>query len=74
MKHTNKELLGKGIKFLAGALPLTLLGPVVLFSAFKNQEHPYYIFVLIFGLLAFVGAIALMFLGIRTIIKAVFDK
>ncbi len=74
MKHTNKELLGKGIKFLASALPLTLLGPVVLFSAFNNQESPYYIYVLIFGLLAFVGAIALMFLGIRTIIKAVFDK
>ncbi len=73
MKHTNKELLGKGIKYLAGALPLTLLGPVVLFSAFKNQEHPYYIFVLIFGLIAFIGAITLMFLGIRTIIKAVFD-
>jgi len=73
MKHTNKELLGKGIKYLAGALPLTLLGPVVLFSAFKNQEHPYYIFVLIFGLIAFIGAIALIFLGIRTIIKAVFD-
>lgn len=73
MKHTNKELLGKGIKYLAGALPLTLLGPVVLYSAFHNQEHPYYIFVLIFGLLAFIGAIALMFLGIKTIIKAVFD-
>jgi len=73
LKHTNKELLGKGIKYLAGALPLTLLGPAVLFSAFKNQEHPYYIFVLIFGLIAFIGAIILMFLGIRTIIKAVFD-
>ncbi len=73
MKHTNRELLGKGIKYLAGALPLTLLGPVVLYSAFHNKENPYYIFVLIFGLLAFIGAIILMFLGIKTIIKAIFD-
>jgi len=73
MKHTNKEQLGKGIKYLAGALPLTLLGPVVLYSAFHNKEHPYYIFVLIFGLMAFIGAIILMFLGIRTIMKALFD-
>ncbi|WP_010227725.1 DUF6095 family protein [Gillisia marina] len=73
MKHTNRELLGKGIKYLAGALPLILLGPVVLYSAFHNKEHPYYIFVLIFGLLAFSGAIILMFLGIKTIMKALFD-
>ncbi|TVZ25397.1 hypothetical protein JM83_0303 [Gillisia sp. Hel_I_86] len=73
MKHTNRELLGKGLKYLAGALPLTLLGPVVLYSAFHNKEHPYYIFVLIFGLLALVGAIILMFSGIKTIMKALFD-
>ncbi len=73
MKHTNKEILGKGIKYLAGALPFTLLGPVILYSAFNNQEHPYYLFVLIFGLLAFIGAIVLMFLGIKTIMKALFD-
>jgi hypothetical protein len=73
MKHTNKELLGKGIKYLGGALPLTLIGPIVLYSAFHNKEHPYYIFVLIFGLLAFIGAIFLIFLGIRTIMKALFD-
>ena len=73
MKHTNKELLGKGIKYLAGALPLILLGPVILYSAFHNQEHPYYIIVLILGLLAFIGAIVLMFLGIKTIMRALFD-
>ncbi|MFD1096571.1 DUF6095 family protein [Salegentibacter chungangensis] len=73
MKHTNKEILFKGLKYLAGALPLSAIGPVVLFSAFKNQEHPLYIAVLIFGLIAFFAAIYLMFKGIQTVIKALFD-
>ena len=73
MKHTNKPLLGKGIKYLAGALPLVLIGPTVLYSAFNNQEHPLYLAVLILGILACAGAMFLMFKGIRTLIKALFD-
>lgn len=63
----------KGIKFLAGALPLSFIGPVVLFSSFQNQEHSWYIPVLIFALLTMAVAMFLMFKGINTIIKAFFD-
>ncbi|MCC8359247.1 DUF6095 family protein [Salinimicrobium sediminilitoris] len=73
MKHTNKDLLLKGLKFLAGALPLSFVGPVVLFSSFKNQENPWFIPVLIFALAAMAAAIFLMFKGIQTIMKALFD-
>ena len=73
MKHTNKTLLMKGLKFLAGALPLSFIGPVVLFSSFKNQDHTWFIPVLIFALLAMAAAIFLMFKGISTIMKALFD-
>lgn len=73
MKHTNKELLGKGIKYLAGALPLAFLGPSILFTAFNNQEHPWYVVVLIAGLIACAGAIFLIFKGIGTLMKAMFD-
>jgi len=73
MKHTNKALLGKGIKYLAGALPLTLIGPSVLYSAFNNQDHPLYIAVLILGVLACIGAMFLMFKGIRTLVRSLFD-
>ncbi|MFO8146011.1 MAG: DUF6095 family protein [Bacteroidota bacterium] len=73
MKHTNKEMLGKGLRYLAGALPLTLIGPSILYTAFNNKEHPLYIAVLIFGLLACAGAIFLMFKGIGTLMKALFD-
>lgn len=72
MKHTNKEVLYKGLKFLAGSLPLVVIGPSVIYSAFNNQDHPLYIAVLTIGIIAFIGAMLLMFKGIITIIKALF--
>ena len=73
MKHTNKSLLMKGLKYLAGALPLSFLGPGILYSSFKNQEHFLFLPVLIFALIAMAAAIFLMFKGISTIMKALFD-
>ncbi|HSI69443.1 MAG TPA: DUF6095 family protein [Gillisia sp.] len=73
MKHTNKTLLGKGLKYLAMALPLSAIGPVVLYSAFNNQHQPLYIPVLILGLLACAAAVFLMFKGIGTLVKSLFD-
>jgi hypothetical protein len=73
MKHTNKTLLGKGIKYLAMALPLSAIGPVILYSAFNNQQHPLYIPVLILGLIACIAAVFLMFKGIGTLVKSLFD-
>lgn len=63
-----------GLKYLAGALPLSFIGPVVLFSSFKNQEHVWFIPVLIFALLAMAAAIFLMFKGINTVMKSLFDR
>lgn len=73
MKHTNKGLLLKGLKFLAGALPLSFIGPVVLFSSFKNQEHDWFIPILLFALIAMAAAVYLMFKGINTVMKALFE-
>jgi hypothetical protein len=73
MKHTNKTLLGKGIKYLAMALPLSAIGPVILYTAFNNQQHPLYIPVLILGLIACIAAVFLMFKGIGTLVKSLFD-
>lgn len=73
MKHTNKNLLGKGLKYLGGALPLAFLGPVILYSAFNNQDHPLYIPVLILGIIACIAAIFLIFRGIGTLMKSLFE-
>lgn len=72
-KRTNKETLVKGLKYLAGALPLTIIGPSIIYSAFNNQNHPLYIPILILGIIAAIAAILLMFKGISIVMKALFD-
>ncbi|MDQ7916396.1 DUF6095 family protein [Mesonia sp. MT50] len=74
MKRTNKEVLFKGVRYLAGALPLMFIGPSVIYSAFNNREHPLYVAVLILGILACGGAMFLIYKGINTIMKAMFDS
>lgn len=73
MKRTNKNLLGKGVKYLAAAVPLAFLGPVILYSAFNNQTHPWYIIVLILGAIACIAALFFMFKGIGNLVKSLFD-
>ena len=70
---TNNNLLAKGIKYLAGALPLLFLGPVVITSAFKNEKHPLYVYVLILGILIALAAMFLIFKGINTVLNSLFD-
>ena len=72
-KRTNKEVLGKGIRYLAGALPTIFIGPSILYSAFHNKEHPLYIAILILGIVVCALAIFLIFKGISTLMKALFD-
>lgn len=73
MKHTNRALLGKGLKYLAAAIPLSGIGPIVLYSAFNNQDNPWYLAVLIFGILACAAAMYFMFKGIMTLVKSLFE-
>ena len=72
-KRTNKEILGKGIRYLAAALPTIFIGPSILYSAFHNKEHPLYVAVLILGIVFCALAIFLIFKGISTLMKALFD-
>jgi hypothetical protein len=72
--RTNKELLLKGVKYLAYTTALLFTAPVVLYQAFKNQEHPWYIPVLILGGILAISAIVMGFYSIKTIIDALFGK
>ncbi|WP_430412961.1 DUF6095 family protein [Kordia sp.] len=71
-KRTNKELLGKGLKLMGGSLLCMFTGPIIIHSAFKNQEHPLYIPVLIVGLIVAAFAIILAFKGMRKIMNSIF--
>ena len=70
---TNKSVLAKGVKYLAGSLPLLFLGPVVITSAFKNENHPLYVYVLVLGIIIALAAMFLIFKGITTVLKSLFD-
>ena len=70
---TNKEVLFKGIKFLGYALPLMFIGPSIIHMSFKNQNHPLYIPILGLGIVLCLLSIFLIFKGLNTIMKSLFD-
>lgn len=70
----NKEVLNKGLRFLLGSLPTLFVGIFILNSSFKNQKHPFFIYVLILAILICAFAVYLMFKGINTIMKSMFEK
>ncbi|WP_372944989.1 DUF6095 family protein [Muriicola sp.] len=72
--RTNKELLIKGLKYLAYTVALMFTAPVVLYQAFKNQDHPWFIPVLVVGSILALGAIGMGFFSIKTVVDAFFGK
>lgn len=70
---TDKKVLMRGLKYLFGALPLFGIGPVVMHSSFKNQDHPLFIPVFGLGAITCLVGMWLMFMGLRTVISSMFD-
>ena len=70
----NKIILTKGLRILLGSLPTLFVGVFILNSSFKNQKHPLFIYVAILGVLVCGFSVYLMFKGINTIMKSMFEK
>ena len=71
--RTDKELLLKGVKFIAYTIALMFTAPVVLYQAFKNEGHPWFWPVAVTGLVLAIVAIAMGFYSIKTIMDALFN-
>ncbi len=69
---TDKDLLVKGLKYVAYTIAIMFIAPVVLYEAFKNQGHPWFWPVLITGGLLAIAAIALGFYSMKVIMDAFF--
>ena len=67
--HTNKELLGKGIKNMMFALVFLISGPIVLHLGFKLHNY----LTLGAGFILILCAIFFIFRGIHIIMKALFN-
>lgn len=72
--RTDKDILVKGVKRLAYTVMLMFLAPIVIWQAFKNEEHPLYWPVLIVGIILAITAIGMGFKGISTIMESLFGK
>ncbi|WP_026729243.1 DUF6095 family protein [Flavobacterium denitrificans] len=70
---TNKQLLGKGIKYLTGALPLMFMGPSLIYNAFQNQGNNWHYLVLGIGIVACISSMVLIFLGLKIIMRGIFN-
>lgn len=70
---TNKELLTKGVKYLAWALPMLFVGPSFIYNAFINKENVWHYLILGIGILMCIGSVYLMALGLKTIMRSLFN-
>ncbi|MBX9807631.1 MAG: hypothetical protein K2X95_07505 [Flavobacteriaceae bacterium] len=70
---TNKELLSKGIKKLAWALPLLFIGPALIHNAFINKQNDWHYLVLGVGIVTCLSTVYLMFLGLQTLMRSLFN-
>jgi hypothetical protein len=70
---TNKEILTKGIKYLVWALPILFIGPSLIYNAFMNKQNVWHYLVLGIGIAACIGAVYLVFLGLKTMIRSLFN-
>jgi uncharacterized membrane protein YgdD (TMEM256/DUF423 family) len=70
---TNKELLTKGVKYLAWALPLLFIGPSVIYNAFINKQNAWHYLVLAVGIAICIGSVYLIVLGLKTMVRSLFN-
>jgi len=70
----NKRNLFRGLRAMAYAIVLAFIGPTVMTSAFKNQDHALCIPVLGVAILMCAAAIALGFWGIKLMVKGLFNE
>jgi hypothetical protein len=71
---TDKDLLIKGLRYIAYTIGLMFAAPVVLHQAFKNQEHPFFWPVAIIGFILAILAVGMGFYSIKIIMDSLFSK
>lgn len=72
--HTDKQLLVKGIKYMALMVLLLILTTYLLTLSFLNTENFMFYVALPLGLIGIVGTIYLGFKGIKTIMNSLFKN
>ncbi|WP_372472454.1 DUF6095 family protein [Capnocytophaga sp. ARDL2] len=71
---TNKLKITKGLRTVAIGILCMFIGPIVLNSAFKNEQHPLYYPVMIIAIGICLTAMWLFFKGIKTMVSGLFNE
>lgn len=74
MQKTDRKLFAKSIKYFAYTLALMFIAPILIYQAFKNQGHPFYWPVLIFGVITAIAAIIMGFASLKVMMQSFFGK
>ena len=69
-----KNYISKGLNRLILSLFFMFLGPTIVFSAFKNEGHEFYYFVLILGTIFCLMAVYLLYSGIMIIVRSLSEE
>lgn len=69
----DKTKIYKGLQKVFIAIPLMFVGPIIINSSFKNQEHFLYYPVLILGCLICLFSMYLFFIGLKTLVSGLFN-
>lgn len=72
--RTNKDILVKGLKQLSICLLLMFTGPTLLHLSLDNKGKTLFIPLFILSILLCIGAIALLFIGINTVLRSIFKN
>jgi hypothetical protein len=70
---TDKKKLARGLKYVLMALPLLILGPVLITMGFKALKMDQGYLWLILGIVIASTAVVLGFFGLKIILSAFFD-
>lgn len=68
-QRTNKEILAKGVKYMAIAMMLMIIGPTLIHFGFKVRNY----LTLTIAVLVSISAIIMFLKGIKTLLKALFN-
>ena len=71
--NVNKVKIYKGLQKVLIAILLMFIGPIIIYSSFKNESHFMYYPVLIFGCLLCLFSMYLFFMGLRTLVSGLFN-
>ena len=66
--------MARGLNRLILCLLFMFLGPTIVFSAFKNEGHEFYYFVLILGTIFCLMAVYLLYSGIMIIVRSLSEE